>query len=424
MNNLKILTIALIFLSSLFIITNVSAVCNTPECLCEGADLIIPVNMIVTGEGCYKENLSIATSQISITETADYEVYGIIQRGNPNQTQTNEAFYLIINGKQGPTSLDDTDPAAITLRREFLLYQYLTQGSHTVTMHTAAQCPPDKTANSVDLTHLCLYKTPLPIACSYNSDCNDADEMTIDTCINPATPQSYCQNTPIQPPVIVCTCDSDCNDNNFLTQDSCIFPSTPQSFCQNTPIQTTLNILSPENKTYTSTQIPLTIESNAHHITYSIDNSQEKSYSTQITLSLEEGTHTIKASAFDNENNLLKQESVEFKIKLEKKKKSSGGDKPAQILDCDYHYYNYYLYQELYNEILCPDYEFVKDSFSSQSQITTMQTGNLSIENSITALLNYQTPEENNNNLSIEALLLILFVLLLVILFLIVLNRK
>ena len=70
-----------------------------------------------------------------------------------------------------------------------------------------------------------------PIICSTNSQCNDNNQYTIDSCINPGTPQSYCTNQ-----LIDCITNNDCNDGNAYTEDLCINPGTLQSYCQNNQI--------------------------------------------------------------------------------------------------------------------------------------------------------------------------------------------
>ncbi|MBS3072016.1 hypothetical protein J4408_03425 [Candidatus Pacearchaeota archaeon] len=72
------------------------------------------------------------------------------------------------------------------------------------------------------------------IICSSNAQCNDNNASTSDICVNPGTPQSYCQKTPILP--IACSTNAQCSDGNPLTYDQCNNPGTPQSSCTNTPI--------------------------------------------------------------------------------------------------------------------------------------------------------------------------------------------
>lgn len=67
-------------------------------------------------------------------------------------------------------------------------------------------------------------------ACETNLDCNDSDPQTTDMCINPGTPDSYCQNENI----IACYTNTNCKDGNPYTLDRCINPGTVQSYCQNT----------------------------------------------------------------------------------------------------------------------------------------------------------------------------------------------
>ncbi|MFH1255971.1 MAG: hypothetical protein V1494_01630 [Candidatus Diapherotrites archaeon] len=87
------------------------------------------------------------------------------------------------------------------------------------------------------------------VACSSNAECNDNNAGTTDSCNNPGTESSYCSHTPIvnhfsdqnsgQTPagndacVIVCRSDSDCNDKNPITTDSCTGAGTCSSACSN-----------------------------------------------------------------------------------------------------------------------------------------------------------------------------------------------
>ncbi len=82
--------------------------------------------------------------------------------------------------------------------------------------------------------------------CVKDSDCNDNNLDTIDTCINPGMLDATCKHE-----LIVCaecqylkrgTCkdsvcctDLDCNDSNSSTTDICIDPGTDKSYCQNNP---------------------------------------------------------------------------------------------------------------------------------------------------------------------------------------------
>ncbi len=103
------------------------------------------------------------------------------------------------------------------------------------------------------------------ITCSSNTDCDDAEPLTLDTCVNPGTGASYCVNTVIECNTntdcddgdthtedvcanggtvsaacshnqIACFNDSECNDNNMLTLDKCNNPGAANAFCSNDPL--------------------------------------------------------------------------------------------------------------------------------------------------------------------------------------------
>lgn len=70
------------------------------------------------------------------------------------------------------------------------------------------------------------------ITCTLDSDCDDSNSMTTDTCLNPGTTSSSCQNTSNSSPII-CSGNSVCDDSNSLTHDDCINPGTVSSYCSN-----------------------------------------------------------------------------------------------------------------------------------------------------------------------------------------------
>jgi len=65
-------------------------------------------------------------------------------------------------------------------------------------------------------------------ACSNDTQCADADALTVDACINPGTCDSSCTHTACTP---ACTSDAQCNDGNALTVDSCLSPNTCAAAC-------------------------------------------------------------------------------------------------------------------------------------------------------------------------------------------------
>ena len=125
---------------------------------CEDADYSYDVNMWVTGINCYYPDHSTDYDTISVPVKANYSVKGWVSRGHPGHCQTNEDFYLEINGESGPETEDDPDPCAVTERLDFLGNFSFVSGNNDIIMHTASRCPPDTTANSVDLNRICLYR--------------------------------------------------------------------------------------------------------------------------------------------------------------------------------------------------------------------------------------------------------------------------
>lgn len=95
--------------------------------------------------------------------------------------------------------------------------------------------------------------------CNFDSNCNDNNPLTIDTCRNPATILSSCTHTPI-----VCASNANCNDNNSQTVDTCVNPNTVNSYCTNikpaiacsTAAQCGASVwLNQENVCYSSTSV-------------------------------------------------------------------------------------------------------------------------------------------------------------------------
>jgi len=82
----------------------------------------------------------------------------------------------------------------------------------------------------------------ISIACSLNSQCGDNNNLTLDLCNDPGTPQSFCTNTPQD---VTCSSNSDCGNDgligdnfclgknlkNFVVNYTCENAGTPQSFC-------------------------------------------------------------------------------------------------------------------------------------------------------------------------------------------------
>jgi len=80
----------------------------------------------------------------------------------------------------------------------------------------------------------CLNLSGQEITCSTNSECNDSNSLTNDSCQNAGTVSSSCTNTPIiTSSLSACSSDSDCDDSNSLTSDVCSSPGQSNSSCSN-----------------------------------------------------------------------------------------------------------------------------------------------------------------------------------------------
>ncbi len=142
--------------------------CTEVDCI--DADYEFDVDMKVCAKGFSSPTCSEIDSETINVNKGEYEVKGIVERGYPGQCQTNENFYLEINGEQGPTTVDDSDPCAMSVRIDDLGAFDFYQGNNEVFMNSASVYSIDKEANSVKLNKLCLYKLD---ECSVDSDCGE-----------------------------------------------------------------------------------------------------------------------------------------------------------------------------------------------------------------------------------------------------------
>lgn len=285
-------TIFATFLALILTLTFVSATYAPldPNVVCAGADIVLESTMWVVGDQCHATLPTQASMNIDIPYSGVHEIFGIVQRGrpeNPSQHQTGESFFLEIAGQQGPVAQDDTDPTAVTSRFDYLGQFNLAQGQHTLYMNTAVSCPPETSANSVHLHYVCVYLEEPEIMCHQDSDCDDQEQYTTDTCHNPGTQQSYCTNE---------------------------------------PIPATLNIISPEARTYDENLIDIILQSNYPNIVYRVNSeTSDTSYTNPIERFFSEGTHTLYASVQDIVGNTVSKQ-VTFTVELDdedNKKKSN-----------------------------------------------------------------------------------------------------
>ncbi|MFH1710718.1 MAG: hypothetical protein ABH840_00230 [Nanoarchaeota archaeon] len=70
--------------------------------------------------------------------------------------------------------------------------------------------------NIENCTDICVYGSCVDVECMNDAECDDADDYTIDKCVNPATLNSHCTHDDI-----TCKNDLDCGTNEFLGDAFC-----------------------------------------------------------------------------------------------------------------------------------------------------------------------------------------------------------
>jgi hypothetical protein len=80
---------------------------------------------------------------------------------------------------------------------------------------------PSPPFTDINLTLISTY-----VECYNNSQCNDNNTYTLDTCMNPGTTSSFCKHD-----AIACLNNGDCNDNNTHTEDVCLNPGAANAQC-------------------------------------------------------------------------------------------------------------------------------------------------------------------------------------------------
>lgn len=136
--------------------------------------------LVLVGKNCYSQGdfPSELERTINVSEAREYELYAKTLRGNPNQAQIKEEYFVEVGTQKGPVAQDDSDPFAITTRVDFLGKFNLQKGNNALVIKSAAQCPPDKTANSVRIG--AFYILPLNIPADTPTD-DTPDTPTDDT---------------------------------------------------------------------------------------------------------------------------------------------------------------------------------------------------------------------------------------------------
>jgi len=83
---------------------------------------------------------------------------------------------------------------------------------------------------------ICYLNACVDVECFSDSDCDDAQALTIDTCLDPGTVNAMCDYTSIE-----CNSSLDCDDSDSSTRDACQNSGTVQAQCTHTTITECLN---------------------------------------------------------------------------------------------------------------------------------------------------------------------------------------
>ncbi len=119
-------------------------------------------------------------------------------------------------------------PVGVSLQDKLLTLKGLSPGSDIMTLSLT-----DRNGDS-DFQQVSVEVAA--VACFDNTDCNDNNASTTDSCINAGTANAYCFNTPLINDTILCTADAQCDDGDVFTEDICENPGTVDSQCNNLPI--------------------------------------------------------------------------------------------------------------------------------------------------------------------------------------------
>jgi hypothetical protein len=188
------------------------------EDFCEEYELSCSLDDVVKSRVCYGNSCSLGgclSEVVNEEETLESCQFGCFEGSCQNECS--------VNSDCGSVSFSDS----------------FCQGNIIVRNVTTPTCGTGSCNDEITIEQLqtCQFgcsngicDTPV-IECSSDSECNDNDDFTLDTCLNPGTPSSFCKYDNI-----TCFTNNDCNDNNHLTFDSCLNPGTINSLCSNEPI--------------------------------------------------------------------------------------------------------------------------------------------------------------------------------------------
>ncbi len=83
-------------------------------------------------------------------------------------------------------------------------------------------------------------------ACNIDNDCDDSNNYTRDSCVNPGSVSSFCKHD-----AIACYTNQDCNDTNPKTQDVCHEQGTVNAYCTHIFVSCNSNSECNDNNSYT-----------------------------------------------------------------------------------------------------------------------------------------------------------------------------
>ena len=141
------------------------------------------------------------------------------------------------------TALDETaDP----INLDSVCYGVVRIRGRTVEIGVVECTSDNYGAGIVDAYGAVNYYAPT-VVCSSDTECDDTNECTTDTCVEPGTTSSYCENTAVVDDTTctdgiccggtcsaaTCSVDADCDDAETCTTDTCYSRGTCSAFCSN-----------------------------------------------------------------------------------------------------------------------------------------------------------------------------------------------
>lgn len=133
-----------------------------------------------------------------------------------------------------------------------------------VCVHAGIVCNVD--ADCASASPFCINGgtvTSACIICKASSDCDDGDDYTLNTCNNAGTAGAFCSSTDI-----ACLADADCDDSDEYTKDTCANAGTAQASCSNAPLSCLVDADCDDSNDYTedTCQNPGTVSASCSNV--------------------------------------------------------------------------------------------------------------------------------------------------------------